>query len=352
MTIRNRLALWYSGMLGVSLLLMLGVLYYELAGERERGYAPEGVSEKVGDVLVFYGVPTALFLLVGGSLVTRRILAPVEELTRAAESVDAANLGERLKRTGNGDELDRLTAMFNAMLDRLSNSFSQVREFTLNASHELKTPLTILSGEMETMLLDPLTTPGQREIIGGQLEEIQRLARIVDDLGLLTKADAGILHLAKEPVPLDELVREIAGDAEVLAAPRGITVECSPCDSLTVLGDRDRLRQLLLNLVDNAAKFNVSGGSIRMTLRQVGKTSEFCITNTGTAIPAAALPRLFDRFYRGDNAKGIEGSGLGLSLVRWIAADHGGVVTFVSLPDGRTEVTLTLPLPDRPPGGN
>ena len=346
MTIRSRLALWYSAMLGVSLLLMLGVLYYELAVERARGYAPEDVPEQMGDVLLFYGLPTAVLLLLGGGWLTRRILAPVTELTRAVEAVHAENLGERLPRTGNGDELDRLTARFNAMLDRLADSFARIREFTLHASHELKTPLTILSGEMETMLRDPRTTPEQQDALAGQLEEIQRLARIVDDLSLLTKADAGLVCLAQDQIPFDELVREVIVDAEVLAAPRSITVECPACEPVTVRGDRDRLRQLLLNLVDNAAKYNVTGGTLRIALRGDATAAELRITNTGPAIPSAALPRVFDRFYRGENAHAlrVKGTGLGLCLVKWIAVSHGGEIKLASTPDGKTEATVRLPL--------
>jgi signal transduction histidine kinase len=344
MTIRSRIGLWYLGMIGISMLLMLGVLYYELSIERQSRKTPEEPPEQMEDILLHYAVPSALFLIVGGYWFIRRVLAPVTELAGAVEKVNAENLGERLARSGNGDELDRLTASFNSMLDRLAESFSGIREFTLNASHELKTPLTILSGEVQSLLTDSRTTPEHREALAGQLEEVLRLARIVDDLSLLTKADAGLIRLAKNEVALDELVNDLHVDAEALAAPGNIRVECSGCVQATVTGDRDRLRQLLLNLVDNAVKFNIPGGRIGISLRRDGKEAEVRISNTGPSIPATSLPRVFDRFYRGENAMllQVDGSGLGLSLARWIAVGHGGELSLRTTPEGETEAVLKL----------
>ena len=187
-----------------------------------------------------------------------------------------------MPRTGNGDELDRLTEVFNAMTVRLDDSFNRIREFTLHASHELKTPLTILCGETETALRDELLTPAQREQATSQLDELRRLARIVDSLTLLAKADAGQITLAFEPVRLGELVRDNFADAQILAEPHNITVKLENCEDVTVLGDRHRLRQLLLNLADNAIKYNEPHGRVTMCLRRTQMIFlEFTITNTG-----------------------------------------------------------------------
>lgn len=352
MTIRTRIAFWYMGMIGISMLLMFGVLYYELVVERQLNKTPEDSSQQIEEIFLHYALPSAVMLIGGGYWVTRRILAPVEKLTRAVENVSVENLGERLTRSGNGDELDRLTVLFNAMQDRLADSFASIREFTLNASHELKTPLTILSGEIQAMLVDPRTLPELREALAGQLEEVQRLARIVDDLGLLTKADAGLVRLSNTEVSLDELVRDVHADAEALGVSKKIRVECSVCDGVTVTGDRDRLRQLLLNLVDNAVKFNVPDGRVGISLRRSDTSAEVRISNTGPGIPATSLPRVFDRFYRGENAMAlqVDGSGLGLSLARWIVVSHGGRLTLKSSPDGETEAMVRLPLSLRPLG--
>ena len=348
MKIRTRLTLWYSGMLLASLLLMGGVLYYELVYEH-RAEVPaqerEKTPEQIADIIFLYGTPTLVLLLVGGWVLMRRTLAPVIALTEAAERVHAENLRERLPRPGNGDELDRLTGVFNDMLARLDDSFQRIRQFTLHASHELKTPLTILRGEIETLQRDDQSTPPQREALAGMLDEIQRLARIVDDLSLLSKAGAGEVALAREPVRLDELVREACEDARILAEPHGITVELGACDEVTVSGDRHRLRQLLLNLADNAVKHNVRNGRVTLALRRAGEEVQLEIANTGRGIPPDQLPFIFDPFFRGTEAQRAKrnGCGLGLSIAQWVVKAHGGSMQITSLPRPLTTFIVKLP---------
>jgi len=348
MNIRTRLTLWYSGMLLASLLLMGGVLYYELVYEH-RAEVPAQEREKtpkqMADILFLYGAPTLVLLLAGGWVLMRRTLAPVIALTEAAERVHSENLRERLPRPGNGDELDRLTGVFNDMLGRLDDSFRRIRQFTLHASHELKTPLTILRGEIETLQRDAQSTPPQREALAGMLDEIQRLARIVDDLSLLTKAGAGEVPLAREPVRLDELVREACEDARILAEPHGITVTLGACDEVTVSGDRHRLRQLLLNLADNAVKHNQRSGRVAVTLCRAEDQARVEIANTGSGIPPEQLPLVFDPFFRGTDAQRAkrEGCGLGLSIAQWIVKAHGGRISLQSAPKCPTLATVLLP---------
>jgi signal transduction histidine kinase len=348
MTIRARLTLWYSGMLLASLLLMGGVLHYELVYEH-RAEVPaqqrERAPKQMADILFLYGAPTLALLLVGGWFLMRRTLAPVTALTETAERVHAENLRERLDRSGNGDELDRLTGVFNDMLGRLEDSFRRIREFTLHASHELKTPLTVLRGEIETLLRDAQSTPPQREPLVGMLDEIQRLARIVDDLSFLTKAGAGEVPLAWELVRLDELVREACEDARILGEPHGITIALAVCDEVTVNGDRHRLRQLLLNLADNAVKHNERAGRVTVTLRRAGEEARLEISNTGPGITPDQLPFVFDPFFRATEAQRAkqDGCGLGLSIAQWIASAHGGAIHITSRPQQLTTVTVKLP---------
>ena len=284
--------------------------------------------------------------LLGGWWLTRKALAPVSKLTEAITRVHERNLREPLPRTGNGDEFDRLTEVFNAMLARLDDSFNRIREFTLHASHELKTPLTVLCGETETALRDESLSPAERERFVSQLDELRRLARIVDGLTLLAKADAGQVALKLEPVGLDELVRDNFADAQILAEPQHIQVELAGCEPLTVRGDRHRLRQLLLNLADNAVKYNQPQGRVTMGLRRADGAAEFTIANTGTGIPPESLPRVFDRFYRGDPAHShaVDGCGLGLSIAKWIVLAHHGTIQIESEPAKLTTVTVRLPL--------
>ena len=256
------------------------------------------------------------------------------------------NLRDPLPRTLNGDELDQLTKVFNDSLARLDDSFKRIHEFTLHASHELKTPLTVLCGEIETTLRDETLLPAERERLLSQLDEIRRLSKIVDGLTLLAKADAGQVAMQFETVRLDELVRDNFADAQILAEPLGIKVELASCEEIFARGDRHRLRQLLLNLADNAVKYNQSQGRVTMNLQRDGNFAEFAITNTGAGIPAEVLPRVFDRFFRGDPAHSqtVDGCGLGLSIAQWIVSAHNGTIKIESAPSKPTTVAVRLPL--------
>ncbi len=349
MTIRTRLSLWYAGILIVSLL-VIGIGTYQEIDEqlrREHHREPtEHALDETGELVFQVGLPAILLGLLGGWWLTRRAMAPVSKLTDAIAKIHERNLREPLARSRNGDELDRLTEVFNAMTARLDDSFNRIREFTLHASHELKTPLTILCGENETALRDETQSAAEHERAASQLDELRRLARIVDGLTLLAKADAGQVTLNLEPLRLDELVRDNFADLQILAEPHGIQVELAACDEISVRGDRHRLRQLLLNLADNAVKYNQPQGCVTMGLRQTDGSAELKITNTGAGVPAELLPRVFDRFFRGDAAHSdaVDGCGLGLSIAQWIVFAHHGTILIESAPAQLTAVTVRLPL--------
>lgn len=349
MSIRTRLTIWLGGILLVSLAILAGVLHHEFVEVQERAENKHEENEPAwqesGEIVLFYGLPAVLMLLIGSWVLLRKSLAPVTSLTRAAESINANNLKARLPQSGNGDELDRLTEVFNSMMTRLDESFTHIREFTLNASHELKTPLTIMRAEIDTALRDPATPHPQREIFADQLDEIARLTKIVDALTLLAKADAGQLALGKEPVRFDEIVRDSFIDAQLLARPSRIRVELKACEQTTIQGDRHRIKQLLLNLADNAIKYNHPEGEVTFALTQNNGEAELTIANTGPGIAPEKLPRVFDRFYRGDLAHNstVEGCGLGLSIAQWIVKAHGGSIRVTSEPQNLTTVRVKLP---------
>jgi heavy metal sensor kinase len=349
MTIRTRLVLWYAGILIVSLLI-IGIGTYEQIDEQmrhEHRHEPrEHAIDETGEMIFQVGLPAVILGLLGGWWLTRRALSPVARLTDAIKKIHERNLREPLPRTNNGDELDQLAKVFNDTLARLDDSFSRIREFTLHASHELKTPLTVLCGETEIALRGESLAPVERERAVSQLDELRRLARIVDGLTLLAKADAGQVALQFESVRLDELVHDNFADAQILAEPHDIKVELETCEEISLRGDRHRLRQLLLNLADNAVKYNQSQGRVTMSLRRVENFAEFTIANTGAGIAREKLPRVFDRFFRGDPAheNTIDGCGLGLSIAQWIVSAHGGTIKIESEPSKLTTVIARLPL--------
>jgi signal transduction histidine kinase len=348
MTIRTRLTLWFSAVFILSLLVMGGGTFLEISEQLRHAHRQspdERAAKETVEMIIEAGLPAVLLGLLGGWWLVRRALAPVADLTRAVEKTHDRNLSAQLPRSHNGDELDRLTEVFNAMTGRLDGSFRHIREFTLHASHELKTPLTILRAEFETALHDPHATPAQKERLASQIDEIERLAKIVDGLTLLTKADAGQVQLKSEPVRLDDLVRESVTDTKILAQSQDIQVQLEICDDVTVHGDRHRLRQLLLNLADNAVKYNQRQGAVTFSLRREGAVATLQIANTGPGVPPDLQGRVFDRFFRGNAGDhAIEGCGLGLSIAQWIVLAHRGQIALVSQPAALTTVTVRLPL--------
>src|ERR1700722_6345934 len=350
MTIRSRLTFWYAGILFASVLIITGLSYKEFMHERAEQMAAKDSEvendswEDIAQILLSCGLRAAVVGLAGGWWLMRKAMKPVTALTEAASHINERNLHERLPRSGNGDELDRLTEVFNAMTARLDDSFKRILEFTLHASHELKTPLAVMHGERETALRDD--TAATRERLLSQLDEVQRLSKIVDALSLLTKADAGLIALKTEPVRLDELIREGFADAQILAQPHHVKPELVRCEAVSISGDRHRLRQLLLNLTDNAIKYNQPQGTVSIDLHRNEKFAELKITNTGPGISAEMQMRAFDRFLRFVDAHNntIDGCGLGLSIAQWIVQAHKGEIRIASEPAKLTTVTVLLPL--------
>jgi signal transduction histidine kinase len=346
MNIRTRLTLWFALVLVLSLTAMGVLSYYELVVEPRSRAQAEDPGEEVGEALAWCGVPALVLGLGGGWWLMRRALAPIAALSHAAERINEHHLAERLPRTGSGDELDRLTQVFNEMTERLEQSFSRIHEFTLHASHELKTPLTVIHGELETALHEQCLSVEQRSRLESELDEIQRLTRIVDGLNLLTKAGAGQIPLSREPVRLDELVREAFSDAQSLGRPNQIRVNLAGCEQVLVTGDRHRLRQLLLNLTDNAVKYNSPRGTVTLELGRVAQAAQITIANTGPGIAPALVPRIFDPIFRGDasHSQAVDGCGLGLSIAKWIAGAHGGLIEITSVPGRMTTALVRLPV--------
>jgi signal transduction histidine kinase len=348
-TIARRMAIGYAWISAACLGLVAWLGYHEFV-EESREFAARGLTDVHKDtaaeaftVCFLAAVP---LLLGAGWWWMRRALAPLQTLIIAVENLDPQNLRQSLPRRGNDDEVDKLSAAFNAMATRLDESFRRIHEFTLHASHELKTPLTVMRAHLETALRESdALPPEQTAWIDGQLDEVKRLTQIVDSLTLLTKADAGLIKLEREPVTLRQLVEEAFEDAEVLAEAHHVKVTLAECGDAVVMGDRHRLRQLLLILTDNAVKYNRAEGAIDLALRRLGDTAELRITNTSQGLAPESLGRVFNRFARGENAQGkVEGCGLGLTIAQWIVHAHGGSIQLRADEPGKTTAVVKLPI--------
>jgi heavy metal sensor kinase len=299
-------------------------------------------------VLLLAGPLALAGALGGGYLLARKALAPVDRMAAAAGQITAHRLDRRLDVANPDDELGRLAATLNGMIARLERSFDEVRRFTADAAHELRTPLAVMRGVAEYALRAPRDPEQHRRAQEDQLEEIDRLTRLVEGLLFLSRSDAGHAASAFRMVRLEAVVREVAEGLQPLAAEKGVTLVVDGLTTPAVLGDEDQLRRLLFNVTDNAIKYTPAGGSV--TIRGESREGEarVVVADTGVGIPPEHLPRVFDRFYRVDPARGgeAEGTGLGLSISRAIAEGHGGTIDIESTPGRGTRVTLRLPAAD------
>jgi heavy metal sensor kinase len=291
--------------------------------------------------------PIGLLLAGGGGwLLARRALRPVDRMAETARRISAEQLAARLEDRGANDELSRLAQTLNEMLGRLDTSFRQIRQFSADASHELQTPLTILKGEIEVALRMPRTPEEYQRILKSALEEIDRVARLVEGLLLLARADAGVLRMDLQPVDLAQLVEDVYGQAKVLADRRKITLLLGVMEPLSIRGDYERLRQVLLNLVDNGIKYTPSGGRVTLSLQRDGEWASLRVTDTGIGLSPGDQEKIFERFYRSaeDRSRGEGGAGLGLCIARSIAEAHGGKIQVESTPGLGSTFTVLLPL--------
>jgi heavy metal sensor kinase len=282
----------------------------------------------------------------GGLALANKSLSPVNEIVNRTQRITAENLDQTLPVSPADDEIGRLTHTINEMIQRLHDSFAQIRQFSGDASHELRTPLTIVRGEIELALRSPKSSEQYRRVLASTLEEVLRLTTIIDNLLTLSKADQGLYEAQFSEVNLKELAEELFEDSEVLAAEKKIVVTLHAPLPITIVGDKTRLRQLFLNLIDNAVKYTPEAGRVAMTVVREGDSAVFRIADSGLGIPPAEIGRIFDRFYRVDKARSREmgGSGLGLAIAKWIAELHRGTITVTSEVQKGSIFTVRLPM--------
>lgn len=297
-------------------------------------------------------VPLALILTgMIGYFLARKSLAPVLDMSQRAATISATNLHERLPVKNEKDELGKLAQVFNALLLRLDNSFEQQRRFMADASHELRTPLAIVRGESE-IALSKQDRPGDelRESLSIVHDESKRLTKIVEDLFTLARADAGQLKITFTRIYLDELLQDCVRAVQVLAKKRNIFLESAILQEMPLEGDEQLLRRLFLNLLDNAIKYNHSGGKVSVSGEKDSFGYRILVSDTGIGISASEQTEVFDRFYRADRARSrtedtiTSGSGLGLSIVRWIAERHKGTIEIVSSDENGSVFAVRLPI--------
>jgi heavy metal sensor kinase len=298
--------------------------------------------------LLLWSIPAAVVVtVVAGRWMAGIALAPLSRLAAAARTIGVTSLRQRLPVRGARDELDRVAQAFNEALERLEKAVGEMRQFSTALAHELRTPLTALRGEIEMALLHPGSDDVYRSGLASQLEEIDRLKRLIDQLLTLARAEAGEIPLKRERVDLTALTASVVEQIEPLAQAKGLELRCALPGAVVIeQGDAEWLRRLLLNLLDNAIKFTASGGRVGVELADADQVAVFHIRDTGPGMSPAVMDRLFEPFHRGDAARSssIEGAGLGLSLVKWIVDRHHGHIDVESEPGTGSTFIVRLPL--------
>ena len=294
----------------------------------EVGTSAAPAENTLGQVLVMLavGLPIAVAVAVaGGFILVRQALEPVERMAVKAEEITQHNLSERLPVVESGDELERLSISLNHMISRLEDALRGSKQFVADASHELRTPLTVIRGELESLAQDGRLARETREALGSVLEEVERLAEIVESLFALSRLDAGEAHSEWLRFDLAELAATTAEQMSLLATDKNVLVECESTPGVTVEGDRARLKQVIVNLLDNAIKYTPSGGRVRLSVRREEGFAVLDVADNGVGIAPEALPHVFKRFYRVDGSRSREqgGAGLCLAIVKSICTDHG-----------------------------
>lgn len=297
--------------------------------------------------LLLYGVPVVVLVAVaGGCILVGQALAPMVQIARSAERITLHNLNEQLPIAATGDELEQLSLALNRMITRLREAFEQNQRFLADASHELRTPLTALRGELENAVEQAQLVPELQDKVGSALEEVDRLAKIVQTLFAISRLDAGEAQQEWLRFDLGRVAADTVGQMSLMADDKGISVKSKISEDVEVEGDRARIKQVVVNLLDNAIKYTPPGGSIQLNVRADKGKAVIEVIDTGIGIPAEALPHVFERFFRVDKARCRDagGAGLGLAIVKSICAAHGGHVEVESAEGRGSRFTVELPL--------
>ncbi|MBI4745555.1 MAG: HAMP domain-containing protein, partial [Deltaproteobacteria bacterium] len=331
------------------------------------GTSLQAIQETLDKLLLIllFGVPASLTMAsFGGWFMARKSLSPVKDITTAARMITARNLDRRIEVPNPDDEVGLLAATFNEMIARLNNSFRRINQFSSDVSHELRTPLTIIRGEMEIALRMPRTGEEYKAVIASGLEEVERMSAMVEELLLLSKAEAGASMLNLSIVPLHKLLDTIYNNANALAKGKGVDVTIQNYEEIYVNGDEMRLRQLFLNLVDNAIKYTPPMGKVAIVATQNSAYAHVSVTDTGIGIAKEDQEKIFERFYRVDKSRtrgenkvsdsentekrstswDVGGTGLGLAICKKIVKGHHGHITVESEIGKGSAFSVDLPL--------
>jgi heavy metal sensor kinase len=297
-------------------------------------------------VVLVLGLPLIVAMAgVGGYVLARRALAPIDHLSAEARRITADRLHERLSVPNQHDEIGRLAGVINETFGRLEASFDQLRRFTADASHELRTPLAVIRGTGELALSEARTPAELKDAMGSVLEEVDRLTNLVDTLLRLANGDAGTVRLSPEALDLGELARDAAASLAILAEDRGQRVTVEAPGGVLVTADRLVLREAVTNVIDNAIKYSPPDASVTIRVAREEDHAVLTVADEGPGVPVELRERIFDRFFRLDDARSRDrgGTGLGLAIAKWAVEVNGGRIAVADAPTRGSLFRITIP---------
>jgi heavy metal sensor kinase len=315
----------------------------------ETGAPYEPVQRVLRGLLVSLGIAFPLIVgaaVGGGYVLMRNALRPMDEIATTAERITSRNLNERVPIIPSGDEIERLSISLNRMMERLEHAFQHINRFSADAAHEIRTPLAIIRGELENTLQTSELTGELRETLGSALEEVERLSRIVEQLLEMSRLEAGETLVERSRFDFAEMTKTTVDQMRLLAEEKNVQLRFERTRTAEIDGDPLRLKQIVVNLVDNAIKYTPPGGSVSVAaFPQDGKVI-LEVTDTGIGIPNEAAPQIFNRFYRVDKARSrqLGGTGLGLAIVKSICIAYHGTVAVKSAEGTGAVFRVELPL--------
>ena len=297
-------------------------------------------------IILIIGALTSVGVTIGaGYYMAKKALKPVDKIRKTAVKISSRNLEEYIDIGPRKDELGKLADTFNAMISRLRDAFQRINQFSIDVSHELKTPLTILKGSTDVALRKERDSHEYRSLLTSHLEEIDRMSQIIDDLLLLSKADTGKMQLNIGDVAVRDLVLEVFMDMQILAEKKNVDLIVGDVEDVKLKGDELKLRRMLWNIVDNGIKYTQMGGKVEISSTVEDGYVRINVRDTGVGIADEDISYIFDRFYRADRARKREsGTGLGLSISKWIAEAHKGAIEVRSHASSGSLFSLKLPL--------
>jgi signal transduction histidine kinase len=314
----------------------------------EVGDTSESINDTLHALLIelIFGLPFVILLATaGGYILIQNSLKHVENIRRSAENISLTNLKKRLPVTKTGDSIEHLSRTLNKMIGRMEIAYQQARQFSADASHELRTPLTIIRGELESVIMEPHLPGNMQERLGVILEETERLTVITEGLFAISRMDAGEAKMEVTPINLSHLAKTTLEHMKLLADEKNISVTCDAGENIEIEGDQPRLKQVIVNLLDNAIKYTPYGGKIDLKVYAINKKAIIEVVDNGIGISAEDKDKIFERFYRADKVRSrdLGGAGLGLSIIKSICAAHNAQIRVYSVEDKGSRFIIEIP---------